>query len=139
MKNCLSRTKSLRNGSMVTLRHFCGAELQQVESFDINDLRVEEWREKWEESPQSLMPSASEASHRPGKFWKVWEVQDRPVALCRRNGELDAPLVEADRARGLDDGGPGVVGQWHAFAEALGAHAGLGLAGHQDLAARQGG
>ena len=50
---------------------------------------------------------------------------------------VDAPLVEADGTRRLDDGGPGIVRQRHAVGQPLGARADLGFARHEDLAARR--
>src|SRR5262245_54896087 len=52
---------------------------------------------------------------------------------------LDPALADTDPARCLDNGSPGVIGQWHPFAEALLARMLLGLAGDQHLAAGKGG
>src|SRR5260221_9969857 len=64
-------------------------------------------------------------------------------ARCKRSScsprQLDAALVDAERAGGGDDGRPGIVGQRNALGEALAAGAVLRLAGGEYLRPRRGG
>jgi hypothetical protein len=60
------------------------------ESFDFKDL-FRGWREFWEESPESLVPSASEASHRVGKFWEVL------ILLSPLGGEVGRGGIDGSR------------------------------------------
>src|SRR4051795_10102641 len=53
--------------------------------------------------------------------------------------QLDAALVDAERAGGGDDGRPGIVGQRNALGETLPARSVLGLAGGEDLGPRRDG
>src|SRR5262245_32548098 len=60
-----------------------------------------------------------------------------PVASSGTDG-LDPALTDPDRARRLDNGSPGIIGQWYAFVKALLVRALVGLTGDQHLAAGNG-
>ena len=64
---------------------------------------------KWEESPKSLMPSASEASHPGGKLWETWDYWPNSARrpLCTSALPWSAGTSVAVQ-RGLN-GGPGLI------------------------------
>src|SRR5690348_8271698 len=61
--------------------------------FEIKDL-VRGAGKFWEESPESLMPSASEASHLAGKFWESSARRQHPIDSLRRRASGTAGGLE---------------------------------------------